>query len=177
MPDYHSNDNTWDRRDPPDPHEQRCTKCGGQGGRHDDRCSTSPTLEQVLHGVDVDALNAALDLVGRTGAHQLDIGYLNDDVPIDQADWYATATWRGAKLIVEHRTGPVEAAEALARKLINGATCTHCSRVMSLSGDRAGVCRWTRHGDKWVRGCSDTHPEGARNTELVRDFTDRYGKR
>jgi hypothetical protein len=38
MNDYHSNDNTWDRRDPPDPHSIRCPGCGGVDGRHDDEC-------------------------------------------------------------------------------------------------------------------------------------------
>lgn len=39
MSDYHHNDVTWDRIDPPDPHAQRCAECGGLDGRHDDRCA------------------------------------------------------------------------------------------------------------------------------------------
>jgi hypothetical protein len=37
MNDYHSNDNTWDRHDPPDPHDYNCPKCGGRY-YHDDSC-------------------------------------------------------------------------------------------------------------------------------------------
>lgn len=40
MSDYHSNDNTWDRHDPVDPHSVRCLSCGGVDGRHDDNCRT-----------------------------------------------------------------------------------------------------------------------------------------
>lgn len=35
LSDYHSNDNTWDRHDEPNPREARCPSCGGLGGRHD----------------------------------------------------------------------------------------------------------------------------------------------
>lgn len=126
---------------------------------------------------DQDALNASLDLIERAGAHAFEVGYLREDVPTDQADWYAVAEYRGSKVMVEHRAGPVEAAEALARKLLNGGQCAHCGQVVSISGNRPGVCRWTRQADKWVRGCVDTHREGDRRTDLIEEFIEAYGRR
>ncbi len=41
--------------------------------------------------LDQDAVTACADLVGRTGATNFTIGYLHDDVPPDQAAWYAHA--------------------------------------------------------------------------------------
>lgn len=67
--------------------------------------------------IDQDALNAAINLVQRSGAQSLEFGYLNDDVPVGEAAWWAHAQYRGTRLTVEHHGGPVEAVEALARRL------------------------------------------------------------
>jgi hypothetical protein len=99
---------------------------------------------------------AALDLIGRTGAKGTEIGYLNEDVPHEKADWYANAQYQGARITAEHHPGPVEALEALARRLLNGGLCTRCRNKITLSGDDPARCRWTRHGPKWVRGCEAT---------------------
>lgn len=37
---------------------------------------------------------ACVDLVGRCGAREFEIGYLHDDVPVAQAGWYASAFYR-----------------------------------------------------------------------------------
>lgn len=101
--------------------------------------------------LDQDEVNAACDLVGRTGATELTVGYLYDDVPVEDAGWYAHAQYRGARVIVEDKVGPTEALMALARRLLDGAQCAHCGKEVSL---RDGVgCRWRREGDKWKRGC------------------------
>lgn len=100
---------------------------------------------------DQDALVAAADLVGRSGAYQFEIGYEVDDVPPDEAGWYATAHFRGHPVKVEGK-GPVEAAEGLARLLLRGAQCRRCGKDISLSDDKAG-CRWTRQGRTWRPGC------------------------
>lgn len=101
---------------------------------------------------DQDALVAALDLVQRTGAKQCQFGYLHDDVPIEEADWYAYAQFRGARIIVEHKQGPAEAVEALARRLLDGALCRRCGTLIRLADEGEG-CRWTRQGPKWTPGC------------------------
>jgi hypothetical protein len=129
--------------------------------------------------MDDDALVAGVALVGRTGATGVEIGYVKEGVPVAEADWYAEAQYRGARMFVEHHAGPVEAVEALARKLMSGARCVHCGGLVALSdrgamahpglmGDgkvwtldeirAAGQCRYTRMGREWVRGCAGDRP-------------------
>jgi len=105
--------------------------------------------------LDQDAADAALDLIRRTGAEGMEVGFLRDDVPTDKADWYAHAQYRGARIISEHHRGPVEALEGLARRLLAGGVCTHCGKRIALRGKSRMQCRWTRHGRKWVRGCEE----------------------
>jgi hypothetical protein len=108
---------------------------------------------------DQDAMDAALNLIGRTGAHGMGVGYLHDDVPADRAGWYAHAQYRGARITAQDHVGPVEAVEALARRLLDGALCTHCGQRIALADFPGKRCRWTRRGPQWVRGCEDTHTE------------------
>jgi hypothetical protein len=125
--------------------------------------------------LDEDALIAAADLVGRTGATRFEIGYLHDDVPAEQAGWYAHAQYKGARITAEDHRGPVDAAEALARRLLTGGKCAKCGKLIALSGSgafayhapvmtdgtrwtaddaaAAGQCRWTRTGPRWEAGC------------------------
>lgn len=105
--------------------------------------------------LDKDALIAAVDVIGRTGARAFETGYLHDNVPVDQAGWWAKAQWRGIVIIEEDHRGPIEAAEALARRLLTNGVCIHCKKVVTLSNGTLG-CRWTRHKDRWVRGCEDS---------------------
>lgn len=63
---------------------------------------------------DLERLVAAVMLVGHTGAQDFEFGYLHDDVPTEKADWWAKAQYRGSRIMVEHHTSPIEAAEALA---------------------------------------------------------------
>lgn len=106
---------------------------------------------------DEDAAVAAIDLVGRSGGRSLDFGYLDDDVPMADARWWATATYRGAKLSVEEHRGPVEALEALARLVLEGGRCAWCARRVTLVGDGGDTetCRWRRTAARWDRGCID----------------------
>lgn len=125
--------------------------------------------------LDQDALDAAVDLVGRSGAKTFEIGYLHEGVPITEASWYAQAQYKGARIVSENHQGPVEAAEGLARRLLTGAKCTHCLGLIALSDAGATFypgnhlpdgspftekearsrkqCRYRRVGDKWIRGC------------------------
>lgn len=129
------------------------------------------TIKLAEH--EADAMKACVDLVGRTGATGFEIGFLHDGVPIDQAGWYAHAQYKGARITTQNHPGPIEAADALARRLLNGAKC-RCGRLVALS-DRgamaheahladgsfwtaqqaaaAGQCRWRRFGPRWERGC------------------------
>src|SRR5690348_5749143 len=130
--------------------------------------------------LDEDALIAAADLVGRSGAKGFQIGYLHEDVPAEQAGWYAYAQYQGARITTEEHRGPVEAAEALARRLLEGGKCTRCGGLIALSskgavfypdavmadGSRFTLkqaqaspqCRWSRQGRRWVPGCAVKQP-------------------
>jgi hypothetical protein len=125
--------------------------------------------------LDDGAMIACADLVGRTGAKEFQIGFLNDEPP---HQWYAHASYKGARIGVEDQPGPVEAADALCRRLLTGARCTGCGSLVALSdsgataygnpvmadGSRwtvqeaaaAGQCRWRRMGPKWVMGCESS---------------------
>jgi hypothetical protein len=129
---------------------------------------------------DDDAFHAAVDLIGRSGAREFEIGYLHDDVPVEQAAWWAHAQYRGARIVVENHARPEAAAEALAVKVLSGGMCTHCRGLIALSDagavaypghltdgsemteERARAmpqCRYRRVAAKWVRGCTDSHPD------------------
>lgn len=126
----------------------------------------------------VDEIVATVELVGRSGGRELELGHL-DDVPDSRAArWYAHAKFRGARLTTDEHPGPVEALDALARKILTGAQCQHCGGVVTLSPDGAWVytkstlitgarwdvettsqihqCRWRRIGAHWRRGCEAT---------------------
>ena len=125
-----------------------------------------------MSNLDEDAVLACADLVGRTGAKEFRIGYLNDDAP---NQWYARASYKGTRITEQDYRGPSEAADALSRRLLTGAKCTHCGGLVALSGAgavaygspvmadgsrwtaaeaaAAGQCRWRRMGPKWVMGC------------------------
>lgn len=103
---------------------------------------------------DEDALVAAIDLAGRSGARSIDVGYHEDEPEPDALNWYAQAHYRGARIMGEGRD-PIEAAEALARKLLRGALCRRCGEPILLSSVPAVArgCRWTRNGRKYEPGC------------------------
>jgi hypothetical protein len=134
--------------------------------------------------LDEDALMAAADLVGRTGAREFQIGFTNDDdgITVAEMGWYCHAQYQGTR-IIEEGAGPVEAAEALARRLLSGAKCKRCGKLVALSDDgavawdsvaladgttwtveearAAGQCRWTRMGRTWVSACGAGQPPAA----------------
>lgn len=138
--------------------------------------------------LDQDAVIACADLVGRAGATEFQIGYLHDDVPADQAGWYAHAQYKGARITAEDHPGPAEAADALACQLLAGARC-RCGRLVALSDHgavafegqmadgstwsveearAAGQCRWRRVGPRWEMGCPDGEtPAAGRRVRVV----------
>lgn len=136
----------------------------------------SPQLPPELN----DILIACVELVGRAGARNLEFGYLHEDAPIAEAGWWATATYRGAKITAENLASPIEAVEALAVRLLTGAMCNHCKGLVALADDAAFAyfrahlvdgsewnieeqigrpqCRWRRVGKQWIRGCDGSTP-------------------
>lgn len=106
-----------------------------------------------LGAFDQDALTAGVDLVGRSGARDIEIGYDDDDP--DDVRWHAQASYRGARLIADNHADPISAVEALGRRVLAGARCRRCGKPIRLSarGKAKGTCRWRRHGDRWRPGC------------------------
>lgn len=120
-----------------------------------------------------NVVKACADLVGRTGFTS---GYLHDDVRSELAGWYAHAQFRGARITVEAKASPVEACNELASRLLSGAQCQHCRKLVTLNPEGAmardvtlmdgrtwtaeeqvaagGLCYWRRVGAQWIRGCA-----------------------
>lgn len=113
----------------------------------------------MSYDFDEQALFASVNLIGRSGAKEFQFGWLDDDVPIEEARWWAKARWGGEILTEENHVGPVEAADALARRVMDGGMCVHCQRKISLGQAQPDVCVWHREDDQWVRGCLDEFPE------------------
>lgn len=127
---------------------------------------------------DEDILLATVELVGRTGAKNFEIGWLND--PGEPAyekhgpQWWVKAQYKGARIQVEDFADPNSACDALAVRLLTGAKCK-CRKLVALASsgaiayddvrmadgsvwtfaeaERAGQCRWRRRGKHWRRGC------------------------
>ena len=146
-------------------------------------------------------LAAAVALIGHTGARELEYGYLHDHVPIRQAGWWASATYRGAKISVEDQLGPLPALEALAVRLLTGARCQWCQGLVALSsagaiaypgaamadGSRTpeteeeiaalGQCLWRLSGARWEPGClhgQSTAPEAPQDRAARRRLRREY---
>jgi hypothetical protein len=129
-----------------------------------------------------ERLGAGVDLVGRTGAQQFEVGYdprydergneLPDDAPGPWV-WWAQASYRGRGRVRAHGyPRPDLAVEALARRLLDGGACVHCGRVVRLaSGDQRTVCRWRRVGARWMRGCELRRGAG-KSQRAIRGGTD-----
>lgn len=102
-----------------------------------------------------DVVIACADLVGRAGGKDFEIGYVHDDVPVEEAGWYAVARYRGARLTAADHRSPSTAAVALAERLLTGGRC-RCGEGVTLADDRPG-CRWRLVGKRWEPGC-DARP-------------------
>jgi hypothetical protein len=119
-----------------------------------------------------DQVLACAHLVGRAGARSFEIGYLDDD-PTNPR-WWATAQYQGTRLTADDHTTPEAAADALARRILDGAKC-RCGRLVATSpfgaraypstlitGERwtpdmaqkAGQCLWRRNGPRWEPACN-----------------------
>lgn len=99
-----------------------------------------------------DAVIACYELAGRGGAIDFKIGYLYDNVPSEEACWFAEARWRGHRKFADKHSSPSNAANALAEKLLAGADCK-CGQTVTLNDTQPG-CRWTLQGKRWEAGCT-----------------------
>lgn len=101
--------------------------------------------------IDEDEVIACMDLVGRAGAREFQIGYLHEDVPIEEAGWYATAFYQGARISVDDQPSPTHAARGLAMRLLDRAQC-RCTKPVALT-PTPGACLWRLEGRRWEPGC------------------------
>lgn len=115
-----------------------------------------------------DAIIAAAELIGRSGAQQFELGWLYDDeepppgwpegvaVPVEEQGWYATARYKGA-LLKGEGNHPAEACERLATRVLHGGQCVNCKQSINLMPEEGnwsdGNCNWHREGKHWLRGC------------------------
>lgn len=117
-----------------------------------------------------DCVTAIADLAGRSGARELEIGWLRDpDEPEFEklgAGWYVSVFYKGLRLTVDEQPTPAHACDGVAHKLLDGGTCAHCLKQTTTAQTPLGtyehgasppagegVCVWYRDGAKWVRGC------------------------
>jgi hypothetical protein len=109
----------------------------------------------------MDEVIACSDLIAHARGRAFEIGYLHDGVPSQRAAWWAHAQYRGHRLIIEGRPGPAEAADALARLLLDSAECQVCGGLVTLTGMvRPGQCRWRRAGPRWAGACQEVRAGG-----------------
>lgn len=111
------------------------------------------------------AVIAAADLVERSGGREFQIGYLYDegDPEFDERGpcWYASVTYRGARLFSEDHPMPAPACDHLAAQILDGGMCQFCQRRTVVSTTptgqfvpaRGGDCIWRRDDDVWLAGC------------------------
>jgi hypothetical protein len=105
---------------------------------------------------DGDLLTAHIDVLGRMGCSGFEIGYVHDDVPVEQAGWYAHVNYQGMRQIEADHPGPLQAAEALARRLLDKGGCK-CAARITLDPTDADVpdrCYWQIvNGRRWESSC------------------------
>jgi hypothetical protein len=102
-------------------------------------------------GLYADAVIACAELADRAGARHFEFGYQREGVPMEDAGWYATVSYQGARIMTDEHRSPTAAAMALAERLLRGATC-RCRQPVALSDDQEG-CRWRLMGQRWKPGC------------------------
>lgn len=121
-----------------------------------------------------DTIIACADLVGRSGAKDFQIGYLHDDVPVEEAGWYAHASYKGARLMAQDHRSPTSAALALSERLLRGAAC-RCGQPVTLT-DTAPGCRWRLMGQRWEPGCNAPSVRSPGSASTLERGTQRDGE-
>jgi len=112
----------------------------------------------------------AVDVIKRTGAREVQIRYSDDEQPVI---WFAVAGWNvnidgiptkhGAGRAWETSSAlhPIEAVFRLARQVVDGGQCAHCSKPAAFNTDDGDellpefFCWWTWNPEaaKYVQAC------------------------
>ena len=88
-------------------------------------------MSDELSTRDQDMLQAAVDMVGRTGATAFQIRYDDSEEPVV---WMAVAEW-GDKAEVGASLHPIKAVTRLLETVIDGGKCTHCQRPTGITDE------------------------------------------
>lgn len=80
----------------------------------------------IDRGLDTPVFTAAIDMVRRTGAKSIRIGFYEDEPP---TIWHVTATYSEDRHEVAAGMAPLTAALRLCAQLVDGARCVHCRQV------------------------------------------------
>ena len=104
--------------------------------------------------MDLPAIVAAVGVVGRSGAAQFEIGWLDDSYP---HRWWASAKYQGRRITGEHPSKPDIAVDRLVHKMLHGGLCVHCGDRINLTPTKGrwadGNCEWHRVDAIWQPGC------------------------
>lgn len=94
--------------------------------------------------VDMGAMIAGLDILGRSGARGVEIAHNGDELQEDgsAADlrWTVTGTWEGTKVWSAPAERPGIAVRALLGRVLNGAQCGRCGQTMLVDVEVDGFC-------------------------------------
>ena len=77
---------------------------------------------------------AAVDMIGRTGAENVQIRYSDDETPMV---WFVVASYPGGRWEVDAGDHPVTAILRLCERLIDGGTCAHCRKPSAFDPSRS----------------------------------------
>jgi hypothetical protein len=94
---------------------------------------------------------ADIDLIGRTGARNLELGYEGSE---SAPRWFAQVSYQDELVSITDKGGVEEAVHLLVRRLVSGGICTWCHGVARLDGDEAPGCRYVIVNGRYERGCA-----------------------
>lgn len=135
-----------------------------------------PTIDDLLADITADERDrvlASIDAVERSGGREHEIG------ADDAGRWWASAHYRGARIMVDGYADAANAADALVRRLLHRAAC-RCGRPVTLA-PKPKACLWRREGARWVAGCNapPIHVDGKRGDlgAMLAAFNRRHAER
>jgi len=134
-----------------------------------------------LPQADAQALAAVARLAGRSGAREFQFSCQDPLAPFERRGWWATALYRGVKLIADGHASPGAACDALARQILDQGNCQGCGKVSFVADpqgyrvseqthqrvQREGICRWSRVAGRWERACGDLAPPDSSREKLA----------
>lgn len=92
-------------------------------------------MTNELPGLDQARFDAAVAMVGRTGATNFQIRYSDDEEPVV---WMAVGEWdRGGRSVYEVGASidPMKAMFRLLEHIVDGGQCSHCKRPTGITED------------------------------------------